>query len=335
MTTADIDAAIARVEKMQSVGATILSNATQLKQWLQGLNPAPVDQPPPPPPPATTGGLPAHVWSMWQHEWNQPTIGAMPADVLATVNLHVLAIAQTGGSGTGTLSFGPHNGQTDAQLTADIAARKAAGVTVSLGIGGSSDGGITITSNAHADETLTSIASYVTTYGIGGIDVDLEPSGSSWAQDPLVYLCRQLKATYGPDFLIGVTPGLYGSYTAAWISLASALDDSLDYIAPMLYDFPEAGDSRLTGVAVNKCDVLTGGGIDPHKIILGFMPRPAGQAYPNATPNPQLILDAYNAAVAKYPTLRGAFVWESSIEAGRGYDTTRLVGAAIRKTAAT
>lgn len=278
-----------------------------------------------------SSGLPAKVSAMWYNKFQRPRLRELPSDVRTINNHYILAIAQSGGSGTGNIAFGPSNGETAAELKADVLALRAAGANVCIGIGGSSDGGIAITNSTQVTQAYNSIVSIVTNYGVNGLDIDLEPSGSTWNQTSLVSLVSQLKTNYGSSFIVGITPGLYDSYTATWMALYNAMSANVDYVAPMLYDFPESRDSRLTQIAVQKCDVMAAASIPQSKMILGFMCRSTagtGDGYPASTP--QVTLDAYNAAKAKYPNIRGAFIWESYIEGTAAYQWTRLTGKAIR-----
>jgi hypothetical protein len=275
------------------------------------------------------GGLPAIVSSMWYNRYQRPRFRELPSDVRAINNHYVVAAAVSSSSGTGSLSFGPYNGETAAELKADILALRSAGANVCIGIGSSAGGGITITNSTQVTQAFNSIQSFVTNFSFNGLDIDLEPSSSTWNQASIVSLCSQLKTAYGSSFIIGMTPGLYSTYTADWTNLAVALGSNYDYIAPMLYDFPEARDSRLTAVAINKCDVMVAAGIPQSKIILGFMCRPPSDPSYNAS-TPQVTLDAYKGAAAKYPSLRGAFIWEQYIEGLNNYGWTRLTGKYIR-----
>lgn len=290
--------------------------------WSSGLSVPPTDPPP------TPGTLPAKVSSMWFHRWGSGGIGNYPANVKDNLDLIVLGLAQSGGAGTGNLSYQPnYPGSTVAGHAADIRAMIARGINVIMGFGGSSDGGITITNSAQVDQAFNSFSSFRTTYGITGIDIDLEPSGSSWNQTSLVSLCTRLKTAFGSGFIIGVTPGLYAPYDARWMALAQALmaANAFDYMAPMLYDFPEAnvggtGSGSLAAVAKQKCDQMAGAGIPANKMILGFMMKPPAETYPNATDSVAKLTTAYNYVKGFYPTLRGAFHWEDKIQQARSWD---------------
>lgn len=313
-------------------GQWLLANATVGAAVTFGTGTV-VDPTPTPPPVSTPGsGLAPKVVSVWHHRWSGPNLRDYPSDVKSLVNSVSCGLAQSAGSGTGSLTYSPANGQSVADHATDIRAFVAAGKTVLLGFGGSSDGGITITSDATADQAYNSIVSLVNTYGFNGIDIDLEPSGSNWTQSALLRLCQKLKTQFGTGFVVGCTVGLYDVWTARWTQFMVAAGANADFLAPMLYDFPEAGDSRLSAVAVQKCDAMAAAGVPQSKMILGFMMRP-NAGYTNATPTVQLCTDAWNAVKAKYPNVRGGFVWEDLISVARNWDWVRGTGAAIAATA--
>ena len=266
------------------------------------------------------------IVSMWHHGWAGPLpwVG-YPEDVRRNLTMIILAIAQSGGRGTGRMVYHDRFGGT--ALRDAITAATQAGVPVLMGIGGASDGGITITTTTQAQEAAAALSGWVDRYGITGVDIDLEPSGSAWTEPALVEMVDLLQQRH-PGFLVGITPGLYGPHTARWLSLARTLGDRYTYMAPMLYDFPEAGDSRLTGVALDKCRIMIDGGVPEGKIVLGFMTRRGH--YPNSTPGPQLTIDAWRACLARYPGIRGAFHWEDSIDQANGWAWARQAGPVIR-----
>lgn len=294
--------------------AAKLATATARIAELEGQQPPPVQ-----------GG----VVAMWHHAWQGPVPWTgYPANVRAQLGSISLGMAQSAQAGTGRLTYFNRHG---AALAQGIAAAKQAGVPVLMGVGGSSDGGITVTNTAQADQLFASLQGYVSAFGISGMDFDLEPSGSHWSQDAVVYLFRKLKATF-PGWVNVITPGLYGSYTARWMALTQALGDGYDLIAPMLYDFPEAADSRLTAVALDKCRVMKAAGIPESKMILGFMTAPPG-GRPNCS-TPALTAAAWRACKAAFPGLRGAFLWEDGIDNSNGWAWTATMAPLIRPQAA-
>ena len=267
--------------------------------------------------------LPARVVSMWVNAFESPTIREIPQDVLRQVTVMVLAMAQSGQSGTGILKW-THPLQSTGEMRADIADVVSQRVPVLLGIGGSDDGGITVRDDQQVADFVGSVHAMVETYGFTGVDIDLEPSGSSWTEEAVVAAVRQLKQDFGRRFLIGLTVGLYGEHEKSWFSLARALGDDLDYFAPMLYDFEEAHDERLIPVTLDKVRKSVEAGVPAGKQVLGFMCN----AYYNTSPV-EVTADAWRRAKKVHPDLRGAFIWESKLEAQNGYPWTRTVGPLI------
>lgn len=266
------------------------------------------------------------VSALWVHGWELPTIGQLPADVVRIHTLFLMAMAQSAQGGTGKIAWAPVR-QTKEQAIADIASLRKKGKKVSIGIGGSSDGGITLTNATQVDEMFSRIKELVATYGFSGIDVDLEPSGGKWNAESLKSLCTRLKTEFGKGFVIGFTPSLWGEWTQKWLSAARLVGlEGYDYWAPMLYDFPEAHDDRLVGAALDKVRLAVAGGVPANRQILGFMCN----AYYNTSPV-AVTLRVWNAVKAEFPDIAGAFIWESRIEGKFDYAWTRTVGKVIRE----
>lgn len=272
-----------------------------------------------------TIALPPRVSSMWVNTFEFPTVHQLPADVVKTSNVFVYAVAQSTRPGTGRISWGPYR-QSQAQAKQDILSLKKKQKVVLLGVRGAGDGGITLTNRTHVAQMLASITVAVQTYGFTGIDFDLEPSGGAWNKASLKSLAHALKVRYGHNFVIGLTVGLYGPYTAKWLAAARLLGSDYDYWAPMLYDFPEAHDGRLARVALDKVRIAVAGGVPARKQILGF----ACNGYYNTSPV-SVAMKAWKATKARYPSLRGAFIWEAKLERQSSYSWTRAVGRQIRR----
>ncbi len=252
-----------------------------------------------------------------------------PADQQSEVDVVILSMMQSAQAGTGRLTQLPLDGYANAaEAKADVDARHAAGGLVLAGLGGSSDGGITINSDATALQAADGVTAEVVRLGIKGISIDLEPSGGSWTQAGVVKFVQILKTRY-PNFVIDVCVGLYGSYTASWTALGRALGSNMDTMSVMLYDFVESSDSRLSGVSVDKVDLLVSGGIPASKVVLLYMMRPTS-SYTNATPTPSLVVNALQAVQAKHPTMKKFGWWEDRILGRtRNWDGPRAVQAAF------
>jgi chitinase len=264
---------------------------------------------------------------MWKFRYSPaPNMRDWPADVKAKVTHVVLGLAQQSSQGGGYMQYQPDWGQSVEDHAADIREFRSRGCNVVMGFGGGG-GSIAIQNETQVTQAMSSITGFVNTYSINGIDLDMEPSGSSWNQASIVSLFTQCKTKWGQNFICGITPGLYSSYTDQWFALVKALGPSrYDYFAPMEYDYPESQDSRLLGIWAYKVQWMIDAGIPANKIIMGCMMQPT--AGYSATINPQTILDAWNQEVAKRPTLRGIFEWEDKIAKQRNWDLVRKMIAA-------
>ena len=280
----------------------------------------------------TTSGFPSPVVGAWYYKYDHPTLGEIPSDAQGILNHIMAAFADSTSAGTGSIDWGGYNGYgSEAAFKADVLSYISRGKTVSISIGGSGNNGlIKLQNDTHRAQMFASIQSMVSRFGFNGVDMDMEVQGD-WTPAQMAALGAQLKGYFGANFVFGLTMGLYGQLGNDWLAAAQQGGANVDYCAPMLYDFPEAGDSRLTQVAQDKINFLTGGGIDVHKIVLAFMLRVAGESYPNASP-PAVADTAFRTAKANNPRLRGAFVWETSRENrdNPNWQFTRNTGAFIR-----
>lgn len=268
--------------------------------------------------------LPDRLVSMWIFDWRAPSIRELPADVLDTVNTLVVAMAQSEVAGTGRLRWSPFRDDPE-QMRAQIAAAVQQGTPVLLGVGGADDGGITVTDDTQVAEFCDSVRGFVDEFGFTGIDIDLEPSGSSWTEPALVDVVDRLKAEHGAGFLIGLTVALYDEHTERWLSLARELGpDRYDYFAHMLYDYVEATDERLDHDARRKVRIAVEGGVPASRQVLGFMCNTPTYSSPVA-----LTGRVWHSARSEFPDLRGVFIWESSIEQAADYEWTRTVGVTV------
>lgn len=278
---------------------------------------------------STQGTVPSTgtIVAMWHHTWAGPPLRNYPADVKNILTHYSLGMAQSTASGTGYVAYNSLNGQSNADHATDIRALVAQGKKVLVGLGGANSGGVTVNTSTHAQQMVSSIQSIVTNFGVNGIDIDLEPGSSSWTQSALREMCLSVKSIYGSEFVIAVTTGLYGAYTANWMNFLNALGhNNYDYTGPMLYDFPESMDSStFIPVCRDKTNTMVNAGVPENKIVLGFMMQPAGQTNYNASRNYQVILDGYNAAKADHPGINGAYYWVDEIEVDRGWDFSRQV----------
>ncbi|WP_199432336.1 chitinase [Qaidamihabitans albus] len=144
--------------------------------------------------------------------WQNFVNGATPlrvSDVSADYDVIVLAFAEADPARPGAVTFGVDpglsdalGGYTDAQLKADIAAKKAAGVSVLLSIGGER-GNVDLSGPANVTRFVDSFTAIAREYGIQGLDVDLE-HGFDVAN--MADAIQRLRAELGAGFLLTMAP---------------------------------------------------------------------------------------------------------------------------------
>lgn len=238
---------------------------------------------------------------MWHYGWSGPSLSEYPSDVISGLSHVSLGMSQSAESGTGKLKPPPG---IDSH---DVAYAHSQHVIVLAGIGGSNDGGIAIESIQTAQQAIDSLLAFRTSLGIDGVDIDLEPSGSNWNTTGMNAFISGCLAN---GLRVGITSALYSSWTVAWGEVVREWADRIEFWASMDYDFPEAEDSRLGRVVVDKIAAQREWGIADRKIVQGFMPRPSeGRA--NTSP-PGVIPAAYAAGLRVAPEL-GWMIWEDDI----------------------
>lgn len=272
--------------------------------------PDPPDPPDVPTPPVSQG----RKRILWHHGWTGPALANLPVDVLASLTTVNLAMCQSAKANTGLLTMPPGVNR------ATVSGLTAAGVDVFAGVGGSGDGGITITNPGQVSEAMASIGQMRANLGITGVTLDLEGTpGQRWTVDAVTTLCR---AIVGSGLKVGFWSALYGGRLAAWGAVAKALGNDLSHWERGLYDFAEAADSRLTNVALGDLAGMRQYVSREDQLVASFMPRPQ-TPYPNSSPVP-VLTGAYAAVRQRFPQV-GFSVWEDLIDAKRGWAATRAL----------
>ena len=159
----------------------------------------------------------------------------------------------------GSLRFAPPKGYTPDELKADIASMKSKGKKVMISLGG---GGqfFSLTTPASTATFVASVTDIVSRYGFDGVDIDFEsPSLNIDAGDldfrkpttpSIVHLMeglRQLRAHFGPSFMISLVPEgtqipagapAYGGQFGSYIPLTYGLRDILSFVDVQDYNSP-------------------------------------------------------------------------------------------------
>src|SRR5262249_41675169 len=152
---------------------------------------------------------------------------------------------------TSTIGFTVDSPEGEPQFIADVAALHSKGKAVLLSIGGAS-GIVQLTTSADVQNFVSSVASIVNKFGFDGIDIDFKGSsvtlnaGGTGFKNPttpaivnLISALRQLKSTFGADFIISMAPETffvqagfrgYGGQQGAYLPVIFGTRDVLSFV---------------------------------------------------------------------------------------------------------
>ncbi|MGY2083218.1 glycosyl hydrolase family 18 protein [Blastococcus sp. SYSU DS0539] len=253
------------------------------------------------------------------------------------VTVFFLAFATSAEPGTGRLEFDPDQGSgvTPEQLRADIAAVQARGAAVLLSIGGAEDGGIRMRTDDQVDEVVGSVTEICDRYGCDGIDWDLEQQGAGTDLDSLVSASARLKAARGPEFAVTVSaePGLRLYEDLALAEGEATVDGRtwrghvVDLYGPQFYDFAQTAEQRRADIVATALR-MADRGLPPSRFAIGTTYAASALGAPGQMPVEEY-LAAYRALADAGHRMRGAYVWDMTIESVRGYPFAEAFGAEL------
>ncbi len=239
--------------------------------------------------------------------------------------------------------------QTEA-FKADIQTLKAQGKKIVISCGGQ-NGVVHLDNAEQRDIFLNGVKVIIDEYDFDGFDVDFEGSsiacmntdkiGNLVTQQSinLEYILRDLKTTYGPNFIISAAPeycyvqsGAIGAgNSGAFLPVLDACRDILTYIHPQYYNgfngdfawlqesanagapfsqvYSEEGYIRLSEMLITgfvTMDKGTFAGLRPDQVAFGV---PARTGAGNGAQNVSVYASALNALIEKYPSYRGIMTW--------------------------
>ncbi|MGW4052531.1 chitinase [Streptomyces sp. NPDC004779] len=298
---------------------------------------------------AKTGGgggdnpaVPKHaVTGYWQNFDNGATKQKL-RDVQAAYDIIAVSFADsTATPGQIVFNLDPAVGYTSvADFKADIAAKKAAGKSVIISVGGEK-GNVTINSDASATAFANSAYALFQEYGFNGVDIDLEHGINSTY---LTKALRQLSALAGPKMVLTMAPQTIDMQNTGteYFKLALAVKDILTVVNTQYYNSGSMLGCDGKVYSQGSVDFLTAlaciqiqGGLDPSQVGLGVpaSTRGAGSGYvaPSVVNNALDCLTkltgcgAFKPAQA-WPTLRGAMTWSTNWDATAGNAWSNAVG---------
>ncbi|MCF6745188.1 hypothetical protein E9529_13070 [Blastococcus sp. KM273128] len=253
------------------------------------------------------------------------------------VTVFFLAFATSAQPGTGRLTFDPDQGSgvSPEQLRADIAAVQARGAAVLVSVGGAVDGGIVVRTDEQVDEVVGSVERICDDYGCDGVDWDLEQGGAGTELGALVRASARLKASRGADFAVTVSaePGLrlYEEFALAegeaTVAGRTWRGRVCDLYGPQFYDFAQTAAERRADI-VATARRLVDRGLEPSRFAIGTTYAGSALGEPGQMPVEDY-LAAYRTLADAGVRVRGAYVWDMTIEGAGGYPFAEAFGAAL------
>ncbi|MFG2114178.1 chitinase [Streptomyces sp. NPDC048718] len=286
--------------------------------------------------------VPKHaVTGYWQNFNNGATVQKL-RDVPSAYDIIAVSFAEsTTTPGRIGFTLDPAVGYASAaDFKADIAAKKAAGKSVILSVGGEL-GNVTINSDATATAFADSAYGLMQEYGFNGVDIDLEHGVNSTY---LAKALRQLSAKAGSGLVLTMAPQTLDMQSAGteYFKTALAVKDILTVVNTQYYNsgsmlgcdgkvYSQGSVDFLTALACVQLE----GGLDASQVGLGVpaSTRGAGSGYVD----PQVVKNALD-CLAKgtscgsfkpsktYPGIRGAMTWSTNWDATAGNAWSNAVG---------
>lgn len=286
--------------------------------------------------------VPKHaVTGYWQNFNNGATVQKL-RDVQSQYDIIAVSFADaTATPGQIIFNLDPAVGYASvADFKADIAAKKAAGKSVIISVGGEK-GSISVNSDASATAFANSAYALMQEYGFNGVDIDLENGlNSTYMSNAL----RQLSAKAGAGMVLTMAPQTIDMQSTAGEYFKTALNvkDILTVVNMQYYNsgsmlgcdgkvYSQGSVDFLTALACIQLE----GGLDPSQVGLGVpaSTRGAGSGYVD----PSIVKNALD-CLAKgtncgsfkpsrtYPGLRGAMTWSTNWDATAGNAWSNTVG---------
>ncbi|MFI1148892.1 chitinase [Streptomyces sp. NPDC020817] len=299
----------------------------------------------------TTGGgnpdpnpsVPKHALTgYWQNFNNGATVQKI-SDVPAQYDIIAVSFADattTPGAIAFNLDSAGLGGYTVAQFKADIAAKKAAGKSVILSIGGEK-GTISVNDPTSANNLSNSAYALMQEYGFSGIDIDLE---NGLNPTYMTQALRSLSAKAGSSLVITMAPQTIDmqSTSGGYFKTALNIKDILTVVNMQYYNSGSMNGCDGKVYSQGSVDFLTAlaciqleGGLDPSQVGIGVPASPSGAG--SGYVSPTIVNNALDCLARgtncgsfkpsrTYPGLRGAMTWSTNWDAKAGSAWSNSVG---------
>ncbi|MEW1638292.1 glycoside hydrolase family 18 protein [Streptomyces sp. NPDC093801] len=300
----------------------------------------------------TTGGggnpnpnpsVPRHALTgYWQNFDNGATVQRL-SGVSAQYDIIAVSFADattTPGAIAFNLDSAGLGGYTVAQFKADVAAKKAAGKSVILSIGGEK-GTISVNDSASATNLANSAWALMQEYGFSGIDIDLE---NGLNPTYMAQALRALAAKAGPSLVLTMAPQTIDmqSTQGGYFKTALAVKDILTVVNMQYYNSGAMNGCDGKVYSQGSVDFLTAlaciqleGGLDPSQVGIGVPASPSGAG--SGYVSPTVVNNALDCLARgtncgsfkpskTWPGLRGAMTWSTNWDAKAGSTWSNAVG---------
>ncbi len=286
--------------------------------------------------------VPKHALTgYWQNFNNGATVQKL-RDVQSQYDIIAVSFADsTATAGQLTFNLDPAVGYSSvADFKADIAAKKSAGKSVILSVGGER-GNVTINSDASATAFADSAYALMQEYGFSGVDIDLEHGINSTY---LTKALRQLSQKAGSSLVLTMAPQTIDMQNTGTEYFKTALNvkDILTVVNMQYYNsgsmlgcdgkvYSQGSVDFLTALACIQLE----SGLDASQVGLGVpaSTRGAGSGYVD----PSIVKNALDCLARgtncgsfkpsrTYPALRGAMTWSTNWDATAGNAWSNAVG---------
>ncbi|MDJ0460135.1 glycoside hydrolase family 18 protein [Streptomyces sp. H27-C3] len=287
--------------------------------------------------------VPKHaVTGYWQNFNNGAAVQKL-SDVQSQYDIIAVSFADatpTPGAVTFNLDSAGLGGYTVAQFKADVAAKRAAGKSVIISIGGEK-GTISVNSAASATNFANSVYALMQEYGFNGVDIDLENGLNSTY---MTQALRSLSQKAGSGMVLTMAPQTIDmqSTSGEYFKTALAVKGILTVVNMQYYNsgsmlgcdgkvYSQGSVDFLTALACIQLE----GGLAPSQVGLGLpaSTRGAGSGYVS----PTIVNNALDCLTRgtncgsfkpskTYPGLRGAMTWSTNWDATAGNAWSNAVG---------
>lgn len=287
------------------------------------------------------GQLPKHVLTGYWHNFINGSSNLKLSDVPDQYDIIVLAFADMDPSKPGGVTFNVDSplsnalgGYTNADLINDIQAKHAKGKKVIISIGGEKGNVNLGSASPNIANFVDSMSNIITTYGLDGIDIDLE-NGMNVAN--LTTAVKQLQQRFGSGFILTMAPQTIDmqSPNTTYMQLYNNLKDITTVINVQYYNsgcmLGRDGKCYSQGTVdfLTALSDLSLQWVAPSQLGIGVpaVPAAAGGGYVS----PSVVNNALNCLatgtgcgsykpVAKYPDIRGAMTWSINWDKTSNYN---------------